>query len=741
MILVQVQSIFTRNLTTQTQKLVESSSLYFNSIFSQDIEVLNTIKNTINAVYNKNDYDDFVNTQDKIIRNIVKETPQFLSVGISWELSAVEKNYTKNYGRYRYLYYWRDGNIIEKSDTLNINGDDLSSLYYLFKISMQNDITDIYYDTYTGRDEDKQLMTSIGIPIILNRQFAGIVAADISLDRFSEIIKKIKPIPEAQTFMISHNGNIVANSDDNYINEPFTKVLKNDVSQKNLLLSIKNGESVSYIQKDSLGNENFIILQPFSFGNISRTWSIGTIIPLKVIRKDANKLIRIAVTLAIIGLILMIFITLIILNSIIKPINYAVDSLEKIANFDISEEYKLDKESSDELGRMATSLNKLIDSLTEIKSFTHEIAEGNLDLKYESKSERDVLGKALIEMQRSLKIAKIEGEKRDADEKIQNWIVNGESKIAEILRNYSQDFEQLSYEVVSYLVKYTGAAQGALFTINEEAKLIELRAAYAYEKRKFLQKSIPFGIGLIGRSVQEGELVYITDIPEGYSSISSGLGEKEPRSLLIVPFKFNDVIYAVFELNSFGEFKPHVRRFIEKIGVSIASTIANLLITSKTNKLVNELKENSEVLRQEKEQLSQEIEEYQTANEELIRRTNEQESIVNALNKVSYIVVYNMNRQIIDINPKFLNFLNKTRHEMLGSEQGIFINNQEQRKELDNLWNKINKGQVTMFTQQALINGKNVWFSEAYIPILDGDGKPFKVINISNDISNLMNKQ
>lgn len=736
-ILTQVQTIFTQNLTKETRRLVNSTSMYFNSVFSKDIEVLRSLKNTLNAI-SYQDYDKLIYQQDKIIKEIISETPQFLSIGINWEINSVKKSYTKTHGRYRYLYFWSDGNIVENVDTLNVEEEALNSLYYLFKISMKDDVTDIYYDTYTGLKEDEKLMTSIGIPIIQNEKYAGLVVADISLDRLYNIITEIKPTPEAQSFMISHNGNIVANSTGKHINKPFNKILKNEVSKRNLLLSIQNAKSVSFIQKDSLGNKNFIILEPFYFGDIERAWSVGTIVPLKVIRKDANKLITTAIIFAVIGFILMVIITFLIVNSVVKPINSAIDSLKKIARFDISETYKLEKTTKDELAIMADSINNLINSLSEIKTFTYEISKGNLDIKYQTKGKRDVLGEALLEMQRSLKIAKMEEEKREAEEKIQNWTIKGESKIAEILREYSQNLEQLSYEVVSYLVKFTKAAQGGLFMVNEEEKNIELLAAYAYERRKYLQKKIPFGVGLVGRSVQEGEIIYITDVPKGYSSIGSGLGDQEPRSLLIVPFKFNEVIYAVMELNSFGEFKPHIRKFVEKIGVSVASTIANLQITVRTNKLVSQLKARSQELSTQEEEMRQNLEEMKTTQDELQRKASEYENIVNALNQVSYVVVYNMERKVIDINAKFLNFLQKTRSEMIGTEQGEYMVDKDERKKLDDLWHNLEMGRVSMFNQKTKIDDKIIWFSEAYIPIFDEDGIPYKVINIANDVTNLM---
>ena len=345
---------------------------------------------------------------------------------------------------------------------------------------------------------------------------------------------------------------------------------------------------------------------------------------------------------------------------------------------------------------------------------------------------------ALVEMQRSLKIAKIEEEKRNNEDAMQKWAIDGEAEISSILRQHAQDMDQLSYQVVSYLVKYTEASQGALFIINEEDKMIELVAAYAYNRRKFLYKNIPFGIGLVGRSVQEGETIYINDIPPDYTSISSGLGEDKPRTLLIVPFKFNEVIYAVVELATFRDFKPHVRRFVERIGISVASTVANLRITLTTNKLVADLQKRSNELLAKEEAMRQNLEEMQSTQDEMNRKTNEYESIVNALNQTSYVIEYDMNRRVIGINEKFLSLIGKSKNDMLGTRQGAFMIDEEKDKELDKLWANLELGRVSMFTQQVAIETKVLWFSEAYIPVFDDSGKPFKVINIANDVTSLM---
>lgn len=326
----------------------------------------------------------------------------------------------------------------------------------------------------------------------------------------------------------------------------------------------------------------------------------------------------------IILVVISIIIALFLAQLLIKPIRKIKDILIMMGKGVMPN--KQIKERNDEIGEMAAALNALIRGLKETTDFSIEIGKGNFDSPFVPLSEEDDLGNALLEMRTNLKRATEEEARRKKEDDQRNWATQGIAKFGDILRQNNDNLEKLSYDVISNLVKYCDANQGGLFIVNdddEDNKFIEMAAAYAFNRKKFLEKKIEMGVGLVGRAVQEAETIYITDVPNDYININSGLGDENPKSILIVPLVVNDQVYGVIEMASFKEFEKYQIEFVEKIGENIASTLSSVKVNIRTAELLERTKQQAEEMRAQEEEMRQNMEELQATQEESARREAE----------------------------------------------------------------------------------------------------------------------
>ena len=131
------------------------------------------------------------------------------------------------------------------------------------------------------------------------------------------------------------------------------------------------------------------------------------------------------------------------------------------------------------------------------------------------------------------------------------------------------------------------------------------------------------GEGLVGQCFLEKDHIYLTDVPDDFVKIKSGLGDANPRSILITPMLVNDEIYGVFEIASFNKIEAYQIDFMMELGENIAMTLNNFKVNAKTKILLEETQEQSEQLRSQEEEMRQNMEELQATQEEQERQQKE----------------------------------------------------------------------------------------------------------------------
>ncbi|WP_276373099.1 GAF domain-containing protein [Chryseolinea sp. H1M3-3] len=256
--------------------------------------------------------------------------------------------------------------------------------------------------------------------------------------------------------------------------------------------------------------------------------------------------------------------------------------------------------------------------------FIKVLASGDYTVEWKGLNEtnfklnQETLAGDLLNMREKLKTVKAEDEKR-------NWMNEGLAKFSEIVRNHQHDSKILADKCVSFLTKYLKAQQGSLFVLEGEegAEYLNLASSYAFDKKKWIEKKIEIGNGLIGQAFLEGEITQLKDVPNGYTHITSGLGDATPRYLVIVPLKYDVHTVAIIELASFIDFEEHHTMFLKKAGEFLASAILNSQTTQKMKALLENAKLNEEQMRAQEEEMRQNMEELQATQEELVRKEKE----------------------------------------------------------------------------------------------------------------------
>ncbi|MDX1628834.1 MAG: PAS domain S-box protein [Fulvivirga sp.] len=443
-----------------------------------------------------------------------------------------------------------------------------------------------------------------------------------------------------------------------------------------------------------------------------------------------NITIILGVIIVVIGLLSAYFMT----RSITRPINFLKDIVVKLGRGELVED-KGRKFNNDEIGEMAEAMDRLVQGLRSTTLFAENIGKGNYDSDFEPLSDQDVLGNALIEMRNNLARVAEEDKKR-------NWSTEGLAKFGDILRRNNDNLNKLSDEIIRNLVQYMEANQGGLYIVednDEDEPYMSLMAVYAWNKKKYTDQKIYKGEGLAGQVWQENETIYLTDVPENYIRITSGLGDANPTSVLIVPLKVNEEIYGVVEIASFKEFEDYEIDFVEKIAESIASTVSSVKINAKTQTLLEESQEMTEQMRSQEEEMRQNMEELQATQEEMQRGQAEAESTMDALHQAVAIAEFDPEGKIVNINQNLLDIMGYYKDELIGEHHRIFVQKEDKTSdEYKQFWRDLTSGKVKQGEFKRINkSGDDVFLKESYAPIKNRDGSLNKIMLFATDVTEL----
>ena len=146
---------------------------------------------------------------------------------------------------------------------------------------------------------------------------------------------------------------------------------------------------------------------------------------------------------------------------------------------------------------------------------------------------------------------------------------------------------------------------------------LRLIASYAYKRRKGIANVFGVGEGLVGQAALERKAILITQAPEDYITIASGLGEAAPVNIVVLPVLFEDQVMAVIELASFTPFSDAHLTFLEQLSETIGVVLNTIVATMRTEELLQQSQRLTQELQSQSEELQSQQDELKRTNQEL----------------------------------------------------------------------------------------------------------------------------
>ncbi|RBW70928.1 response regulator [Bacillus taeanensis] len=296
-------------------------------------------------------------------------------------------------------------------------------------------------------------------------------------------------------------------------------------------------------------------------------------------RKTHNIAVQIIYAYVIVGLILGICAAMLLIRSLTRNLHNVTSVMSSVTYNNDAKLPRIHMNSKDEIGEIAIAFNEMAQKL-------EEHAAGEKDLKEKAEE--------------------------------QSWL---KSKVARIATMYpeAENLQNLAQMLMTKVTPMVEASFGAFYlkeTRQGEPYLKKI-ASYAFNQQNVGFDGFSFGEGLIGQCATENRTILLTDLPDHYVRIGSGLGEAYPTSVIILPIEFEGEVLAVMELASFKLFNSLQQKLLQEVISNIGITINNIDNHTKVEKLLHESQSLTEELQSQSEELQMQQEELRLTNEKL----------------------------------------------------------------------------------------------------------------------------
>ncbi|WP_193755534.1 response regulator [Psychromonas sp. psych-6C06] len=302
------------------------------------------------------------------------------------------------------------------------------------------------------------------------------------------------------------------------------------------------------------------------------------------------------------------------LHTMIEALKIKVAMTQKIAQGELSTDINL-ASNKDSLG---IALKQMVHNYREMIAQANAFATGDYSCQIEPRSNNDEFGTALSHMMKQV---------TDRNELVetQNWLKTQVVRIGELNQGID-DLHKMVQQLISELATTLQVGHALFYLLEEENNndqaYYKLLGSYGYSERKNLSNRFALGEGLIGQCALEKSKILLTNVPDDYIQISSGLGESKPFNILLMPVLFEKNCIAVIELASFHRFTENQIELLNQALANLGVTMNSLIGRKRIVELLQQSQSQTEELQSQSEELRATNEELEHKADKLNQQSN-----------------------------------------------------------------------------------------------------------------------
>lgn len=253
--------------------------------------------------------------------------------------------------------------------------------------------------------------------------------------------------------------------------------------------------------------------------------------------------------------------------------------------------------------------------LANLRNHMVQLAEGRLTLEVPYRDRNNELGR----MAQAVQVFKESAKRLDEQSRLKAHIA--EISAALLVAETPQAF---GAALLERLMPLLGGGIGLFSIHDEESGRYVLAARYGVDLRN--DHSFAPGEGLAGQAALSRQNLFVSDVPNGYFRLASGLGEAKPTALALMPVILRNVTLALLEFAGFAALDPFQKELLEGLLPVVGLKLEIMERNLKTRQLLRQTRQQAASLAESEARLSRQAEDLQEANAQLRMQTEELET-------------------------------------------------------------------------------------------------------------------